>query len=351
MPMNRRKMLQTTMAAALIGGTGMLPVTDAAAARGVKILKPRRLAAGDTVGLVAPASSSLEDEGIRFSIDLVRSLGFEVRQGAHIFDRQQYLAGEDRARADDVNAMFADDEVDAIFCLRGGYGTPRILPYLDYGLIHDKPKILLGMSDITGILTAIHTRTGLVGFHGPNASSNFSAYSLGEFRKVLMQPTPTTSIGEAPPFETAAGNVERSNRITHIRGGVARGRLIGGNLTLISILMGTEFEPDFRDRIVFLEDVHEAPYRIDRMLTQLRLAGKLQQAAGIVFGKFTDSDTEGNTFSLEEVLRDRTADLGVPVIRGLMIGHVNEQTVVPIGIEAELDGDAGTLRLLEPAVT
>jgi muramoyltetrapeptide carboxypeptidase len=350
-PMNRRNLLQMTVSAALIGGTSLLPTADAVAARSSKMLKPRRLAPGATIGLIAPASSSLEDEGIRFSIDLVRSLGFEVRTGAHIFDRQQYLAGEDRDRADDVNSMFADDAVDAIFCLRGGYGTPRILPYLDYDLIRAKPKILLGMSDITGIQSAIHTKTGVVVFHGPNASSNFSAYSLSEFKKVLMHPTPTTLIGAAPPFEAGEGNIDKSNRLTYISGSVAKGRLTGGNLTLISILMGTEFEPDFRDRIVFLEDVHEAPYRIDRMLTQLRLAGKLQQAAGIVFGKFTDTDTDGNTFSIEEVLRDRTGDLGIPVVRGMMIGHVSQQTVVPIGIEAELDGDAGTLRLLEPAVT
>jgi len=348
--MNRRRMLQTTISAALLGGTSVLPAAHAASARSSQILKPRRLKPGDTIGLVAPASSSLEDEGIRISIDVVRSLGFKVKQGAHLFDRQQYLAGDDRARADDVNTMFADDAVDAIFCLRGGYGTPRMLPYLDYDLIRDRPKVLLGMSDITGILTAIHTKTGVVGFHGPNASSSFSDYSLSEFKKVLVQPTSTTRIAAAPPFDAGEGKVDRKNRLTHITGGTAKGRLIGGNLTLISVLMGTEFEPDFHDRIVFLEDVHEAPYRIDRMLTQLRLAGKLQEAAGIVFGKFTDSETDGNTFSLEEVLRDRTADLGIPVLRGLMIGHVKDQTVVPIGIEAELNGDAGTLRLLEPAV-
>lgn len=348
--MNRRRILQSTLAGAVIGGTGVLGTSNATAAPSDDIRKPRRLRHGDTIGLVAPASSPMEDEGIRFSIDLVRSLGFKVKQGKHIFDRQQYLAGEDRARADDVNAMFADDDVDAIFCLRGGYGTSRMLPYLDYDLIRNKPKVLLGMSDITGILTAIHTKTGVVGFHGPNASGNFSDYALSEFRKVLMQPAANTQIGAAPPFETREGNIERRNRLTYINGGVASGRLIGGNLTLISVLMGTEFEPDFRDRIVFLEDVHEAPYRIDRMLTQLRLAGKLQQAAGIVFGKFTDSETEGNTFSLEEVMRDRTEDLGIPVVRGFMIGHVRDQTTVPIGINAELNGDKGTLRLLEAAV-
>ena len=329
----------------------MLGSMNASAAPSGAILKPKRLAPGNTIGLIAPASSSLEDEGIRFSIDLIRSLGFKVKQGAHVFDREQYLAGDDRARADDVNRMFADDSVDAIFCLRGGYGTSRILPYLDYDLIGKNPKVLLGMSDITGILSAIHVKTGVVGFHGPNASGNFSDYALSEFKKVLVDPTPTTEIGTAPPFDEREGRIEYRNRLTHINGGVAQGRLIGGNLTLISVLMGTEYEPDFRDRIVFLEDVHEAPYRIDRMLTQLRLAGKLQQAAGIVFGKFTDSETDGNTFSLEEVMRDRTADLGIPVVRGLMIGHIDDQTTVPIGINAELNGDTGILRLLEPAVS
>ena len=192
--------------------------------------------------------------------------------------------------------------------------------------------------------------TGLVGFHGPSADGNFSDYTLAEWRKVLWEPSGRTRIGEAPPIEARPGQVERKNRITRFAGGAAEGPLIGGNLTIVSTLMGTPFEPDFRDRIIFLEDVNEAPYRIDRMLTQLWLAGKLQHAAGIAFGKFTKTEDEGNTFSIEEIIQRRCGSLGIPVIGGLMIGHVADKPTVPMGIRARLDADAGTLELLEPAV-
>jgi muramoyltetrapeptide carboxypeptidase len=343
--------MQSVVAAALAGNLALARAEASPDARPSAILRPRRLAKGDTIGLVAPASNAYEDEDIRLAIDIVKSLGFEVKQGAYLFARSQYLAGTDRQRADDVNRMFADDDVDAIFCLRGGYGTPRMLPYLDYETIAAKPKVLLGYSDITGILTAIHVKTGLVGFHGPIALQNFTDYTLSEFRKVLMRPSARTRIAAPPPFEAGEGRVDAENRLTRIAGGTARGRLLGGNLTLICSLMGTEFEPDFRNRILFLEDVGEAPYRVDRMLTQLSLANRLQQVAGIAFGKFTDTGgSGGNTFSIEEVLRDRCGDLGVPVVRGLMIGHVEDQTVVPVGIEAELNADDASLHLLEEAV-
>jgi len=226
------------------------------------------------------------------------------------------------------------------------------LPYLDYDLIAKNPKVFLGSSDITAILIAMHVQTGLVGFHGANASQNLSEYTLAEFKKILVNPATNSYIGQPPTVEKRKGFVERKNRITRFTGGIATGRLIGGNLSLIATLIGTPYEPDFRDCILFLEDVNEAPYRIDRMLTQLWLAGKLQQVAGIAFGTFTKTDDDsGNTFSIEEVIRMRCESLGVPVIRGLMIGHVQDKTVVPIGIEAELDADAGALRLLEPAVS
>ena len=281
--MNRRDLLRTSVAAALTGAMGLGPSAAIAAADG--ILKPRRLAAGNTIGLVAPAGPSADDESVRFSIELLESFGFRVRQGKHIFERDQYLAGDDRDRAADVNAMFADDDIDAIFTLRGGYGTQRILPLLDYDVIRTNPKVFIGSSDITGILIAMHEKTGLVGFHGPSAGGNYSDYALGEWRKVVWQPAERTRIGAAPPIERRPGLVERKNRITRFAGGAAEGRLIGGNLTIISTLMGTPYEPDFRDRIIFVEDVNEAPYRIDRMLTQLWLAGKLKHAAGIAFGR------------------------------------------------------------------
>ena len=347
--MNRRDLLRTSVAAALTGAMGLGPSAAIAAADG--ILKPRRLAAGNTIGLVAPAGPSADDESVRFSIELLESFGFRVRQGKHIFERDQYLAGDDRDRAADVNAMFADDDIDAIFTLRGGYGTQRILPLLDYDVIRTNPKVFIGSSDITGILIAMHEKTGLVGFHGPSAGGNYSDYALGEWRKVVWQPAERTRIGAAPPIERRPGLVERKNRITRFAGGAAEGRLIGGNLTIISTLMGTPYEPDFRDRIIFVEDVNEAPYRIDRMLTQLWLAGKLQHAAGIAFGKFTKTEDDGNTFSIEEIIQRRCASLGIPVVGGLMIGHIADKTTVPMGIRARLDADAGTLELLEPAVT
>jgi muramoyltetrapeptide carboxypeptidase len=345
--MNRRQVLTGSIGGLLLGSLPAISVANATSRNAA--LKPRRLRKGDTVGLIAPASNMSEDESIRFAIDVIHSFGFKVKEGAHLYDRDQYLAGTDRDRADDVNWMFAHESVDAIFCLRGGYGTSRILPFLDYDMIARNPKVFLGFSDITAILLALHVKAGLVGFHGPTARI-FTDYTLAEFNKVLMQPVATTIIGAPPPIETRAGVVESRNRISKIAGGTATGELIGGNLSLIVTLVGTPYEPDFNGRILFIEETHEEPYRIDRMLTQLWLAGKLQQTAGIVFGKITDSDTSMNTFSLEEVIRRRCGSLGVPVIRGLMIGHVADQTVVPIGIKARLDADAGTLQLLEPAV-
>ena len=347
---NRRTAIRSMLATSLIGSTGTaLAHRNRSTSPGT--LHPARLRSGDTIGLIAPASNAFEDEEIAFAIDVIRSLGFTVKKGKHLHARNNYLAGDDRSRAEDVNAMFADNDIDAVICLRGGYGTQRLLPYLDYQLIAENPKALVGYSDISALLNAIHTRTGLVGFHGPIARQNFTEYTLGEFKKVLVHPTDDTIIGQPPPFEPREGTAEMEHRITRFVGGQAEGKLVGGNLTLLTGLLGTLYEPDFEDCILFLEDVGEAPYRIDRMLTQLWLAEKLQQVAGIAIGKFTETDDySGNSFSPEEVIRMRCEPLDVPTIRGLMIGHIEDQTVVPIGVRARLDADAGTLRLLEPAV-
>lgn len=352
--MQRRNLIKSMLAAPLMGATLAPASAQSILSGGIEpdreLLRPRRLQPGMTVGLVTPASNVWEDEDIRFACDVVESLGFKVKEGNNLYQRTQYLAGPDEARAADFNGMFADPDVDAVFCLRGGYGTPRILPLLDYENIRRNPKVLLGYSDITALLNAIYHRSGVITFHGPIAAQNFTDYTLGEFSKVLMHGERPVPLGAPPPFEGAPGRVEDKNRITRFAGGSVRGRLIGGNLTLLTSLLGTPFEPDFRDKILFLEDVGEAPYRVDRMLTQLWLAGKLQQVAGIVFGKFTEADVEGNTFSIEHVLRERCQNLGVPVIRGLMIGHVEDQTVIPVGAMAELDGDAGTLVLRDKVV-
>jgi muramoyltetrapeptide carboxypeptidase len=319
----------------------------------MELIKPKKLRQGQVIGLVAPASPSNEDETVHGAVETLQSLGFQVKEGKHLFNRHGYLAGNDQERSADFNDMFMDDSVHGIITLGGGYGSARILPYLDYAEIQRHPKVLMGYSDITALLNGIHVRTGLVTFHGPIASQSFTDYTLQEFKKVVMNPNAGATLGMAPPFEQGEGRVEWENRITKIGRGKVRGRLIGGNLSLMATLTGTPYSPDYSGKILVLEDVGEATYRLDRMLTQLWLSGDLEKVAGIVFGKFTDCKTSASwakQLTVEEVLTDRCEMLGIPAVRGLMIGHVENQTTLPIGCEAELDVDAGTLRLLEPAV-
>lgn len=347
MTLTRRELMKAGGALAM--AISALP-NAASAAANTNRMKPERLRPGMTVGLVTPASNVPEDQELHAAMDLVRSLGFIAKPSANLFSRSQYLAGSDQQRADDLNSMFADSEVDAIFCVRGGYGSGRLLRYLDYDVIAANPKILMGYSDITAILNAIYLKTGLITFHGPIAGDNFSDYSFEQYSRVLVAPSTTTRIGEPPVFETRPGVVERENRLTRIVPGVAEGHLIGGNLSLMVTLLGTPYEPDFEGAILFLEDVSEPPYSVDRMLTHLWMAGKLEQLAGIVLGKFTDDDYDSNTFSMEQVLRDRFEPLGIPTLRGVMIGHIEDKTVVPLGVQARLDVAAGSLSLLETAV-
>lgn len=349
MSFTRRQLIGMAGAAVLSGGISHS--THGADSSSRATIKPARLRPGMTIGLVTPASNVPENEELYAAMELVESLGFTAKPSANLFSRTQYLAGTDEQRATDLNAMFADNDVDAIFCVRGGYGSGRLLRYLDYDVIRSNPKVLMGYSDITALLNSINLHTGLVTFHGPIAGSNFSDYTLDQYRRVLVNPSSEVRIGEPPPFETSPGVVERTNRLTPIVGGQAEGKLIGGNLSLLVTLMGTSYEPVFDDAILFLEDVSEPPYAVDRMLTHLWLTGKLERLAGVALGKFTDDDYDSNTFSMEEVLRDRFEPLGIPTIRGVMIGHIDDQTVVPVGVRARLDVEAGSLTLLESAVS
>ena len=317
------------------------------------LTRPRRLAPGQTIGLVAPSSAPNEPERIRFATQTIESLGFRVRLGAHVRDREGYLAGADAARAADLNAMFADDSVDAIWCLRGGYGASRLLPALDYPLMQRKPKALLGYSDITALHMAIQRHAGLVTFHGPVAFRAFTPYTVDALKRALCATDTPVRLAEPPPFEPRAGQVDWENRVTTLVPGKARGRLLGGNLCLMSHLVGTPYLPDLRGSILFLEDVEEAYYRIDRMLTQLWLAGALMGVAGVAFGKFTDCEPSPfflQNRPIEDILAERFLALGIPAVSGLMIGHIDNQATLPVGCLAELDADAGTLTLLEPGV-
>jgi muramoyltetrapeptide carboxypeptidase len=310
--------------------------------------KPKRLVAGDTVGLVLPASSELAGDEISFARDQLTAIGFNVILGAHVFDRWGYFAGRDRDRADDVNRMFADDKVAGIVCFTGGWGSPRVLPYLDYDLIARKPKVIIGYSDITALLNAIHQRTGLVTFHGPVGASSFEPYSLENFKRVVMTDAPAGEL--TPPPKKPSELVDRVNRIIKFAGGKASGRFAGGNLTMVHTLMGTPYEVDTNGAVLFLEDVHEEPYRIDRMLTTLALAGKFDHLAAFVWGRCSDCQIKGPSFSIEDILRDRFASAPYPAISGLSFGHIEQKLTVPIGVMGTVDADAARVTIDESAV-
>ena len=317
------------------------------------MIRPPRLSPGQTVGLVAPSSAPNEPEDIRFAIETLESLGFRVRPGDHVFERYGYLAGADEARAADLNAMFADDGIDAVWCVRGGYGASRILPMLDYARMRRTPKALIGYSDITALHMALHTQAGLVSFHGPVAWRAFTPYTLGELEACDVRAIRAACVGAPPPSSAERARSDRKNRVTTLMSGRAQGRLVGGNLCLMAHLTGTPYAPDLRGAILFLEDIDKPYYRIDRFLTQLWLSGRLEGVAGVAFGKFTRCEPSASFVQnrvLEDILAERCRALGVPAVSGLMIGHVDDQTTLPIGCLAELNADAGTLTLLEAGV-
>lgn len=312
------------------------------------VVKPPMLEPGDTIAIVAPATMAFEADKVRITAEQIEALGFRARLGEHVFDKHGYFAGTDEDRAADLNEAFRNDSVDGIIFMSGGWGSPRLLPLLDYEAIRANPKVILGYSDITALLNGIHQRTGLVTFHGPNGSSRLRPYSLEHLRRAIMSPEALGTLAIPPKPEGEL--VARDYRIISIREGIARGRLMGGNLSLIAALMGTPWEIDSRGAILLIEDVNEEIYRVDRMLTQLNLAGKLDQAAAVVFGYCTRCPVDGPSFSLEELLRDHFEDLGVPVMSGFAFGHIGEQVTLPIGMEATVDTEAGTITIDEPAV-
>jgi muramoyltetrapeptide carboxypeptidase len=277
------------------------------------------------------------------------ALGLRAVYGDHLFDRYGYLAGRDEDRAADINSFFANPEVAAVLALRGGWGCNRLLPLLDYGVIRNNPKILMGMSDITGLLVGVHAKTGLVNFYGPTGGSSWNEFTTDNARRVLFD-------GETVTMRNKVGTADRlvqvDNRVLTITGGTVRGRLLGGNLTVLAAMMGSDYLPDFDGSILFVEDLNEEIYRVDRMLTQLALAGVLGKVAGFVFGdcKNCDPGSGYGSLTLMEVLADHIGPLGVPAWYGSMIGHIADKFTVPLGVNAEIDADAGTIKLLEPAV-
>lgn len=313
----------------------------------VKHIKPTRIPSDATIGLIAPASPPAPEKFEKTFANL-RMLGWQVKPGKAIYDRNGHLAGSDAARLADIHAAFSDPEVDAIWCVRGGYGCTRLLDQLDYDLIRRNPKPLIGYSDVTALHLAIHAKTGLITFHGPVGASEFPEDTLSYFKKVLMEPQAILDIS-APGSDIQLD--DEAYRPFVVAPGVAQGQLTGGNLALLSALAGTPYLPSFKGKLVFMEDVGEQPYRIDRMLTQLLMSSDLKHAAGIALGVFNECQPKGDaSMSLRETLVDRLGGLGIPVQYGLPFGHVSHMATLPYGIEARLDTGAQTLRLLETGV-
>jgi muramoyltetrapeptide carboxypeptidase len=346
---SRRRFLLTASA-------GTLAIA-AAPSRASDIIKPPALKPGDTVGMVAPASNAYELDDIQLAKETMEQYGLKVILGDHIAAQYGYLAGRDDQRAADLNAMFRRPDIQGIVTFAGGYGCCRLLPLLDYEALRQHPKVIVGHSDITSLLLAIHRQTGLVTFHGPSGQTGVGDYARDYWRRAIMAKSPIAD-GRPPvigPVTPPAG-ADRQHRLVTIVPGRVTAPLIGGNLTLVTNLLGTPYEPDTKGKILFLEDVGEEPYRIDRMLTQLWLAGKLQDAAGIALGHFTDCNSKDyqptfpQTLSLETVLRDRFAPLGKPTLYNLMFGHLRENATLPIGIPATLDATAKTFTINESAV-
>lgn len=352
----RRSFLEEVGAASLLAGfpLGTRRALAAVAAGAPPTVRPRALRKGATVALVAPSSPASDPQSNEAAVEVTRSFGLVPKVMPNALRATHYLAGSDAERAADLNAAFADPSVDAVWCLRGGYGSSRLLPLLDYEAIRKNPKPLIGYSDITALLNAIHRLTGLVTFHGPIASENQTDYTVAEFKRVLWEAKAAGAVGSPPPFTPVEGRTERENRLVRIHGGRGRGPLVGGNISVFSTLVGTPFEPELKGRILFLEEVGEDPYRIDRWLTQFLLTGKLAGLAGVVLGKFSECGPRDASFSgtwtWQEVAADRFGKLGIPVLAGLVFGHVSNKTTLPVGVQAELDVEAGTLTLLEPAV-
>lgn len=309
-------------------------------------IKPPFLNPGDTVGVVAPASALGSDDGLDRAEWWLKGMGLVPKFGPHAGGRFGYLAGTDDERAADINAMYRDPEVKAVFAVRGGWGGARILPLLDWDAIQANPKLFIGFSDVTAIHMGFASRAGYATIHGGNATSTWPKEEWESLWRLAFGGERVVLGGQ--DIEAAVGRPGRT-----IRGGTARGRLLGGNLTIISTLMGTGWLPDFTGAVLFAEDVDEAEYRIDRMFAQLKLAGVLDGLAGIVFGQCTDCrtmDADYGGFTLDEVIDQYLTPLGIPAFTGANIGHVRNQLCLPSGAPVEIDGDARTLRLLEPIV-
>jgi len=332
-----------------ISATTLLASTTKTTKITKKTLYPKRLEKGQTIGLIAPGFAVSQEKMTQMVFFLEQS-GFKVFQTGRI-GQEGYFSNTDEQRALDVMEMFSNPNVDAILCARGGYGCTRILDLLDYKIIENNPKILLGFSDVTALIQGIYSKTGLIGFHGPVGTTIENQYAQSCIQDLLMNLSEQTTIKPVNLEESQYQSISEYQRYT-IYPGIAKGKLIGGSLTLITALIGTPYEIDFTDCIVCIEDVEEKPYRIDRMLTQLLGSKTFKAAAGIAFGVCAGCDTEKNqnNFTLREVIENRISPLKIPAAYGLSFGHVPDNCTLPIGAQSIFNTTLFEITVTEPVV-
>jgi len=345
--MNKRNFIKTLgLTAGVLPFLGMTRAAEFGGEFSPAELFPKPLKKGDLIKIISPSAAMADEMQFLFAKEAMEALGFNVVLGEHVANRRGHLAGTDAERAKDLNDMFAHQQVKAIICLRGGSGAARILPLIDYENIKRNPKPLLGYSDITALHNAIYAQTGLVTFHGPNGSGSWNSFNVNQFQKMFFDQELIRFENEMVKGDDL---VVKQNRTQTISPGVAEGIIVGGNLTVLTALAGSPYLPDFQDKILFLEDVEESPYRMDRMMSTLQLMGALDKIKGFIFGQCTDCDPSGGygSLTLNQILEDFIAPLKIPAYRGAMIGHVPKQFIVPIGAKVRMDATQGVFEMKE----
>jgi muramoyltetrapeptide carboxypeptidase len=342
MKQNRRKFIRLIGAAGLSIPLSGMTLTVQKQWEENEVVKPPALKKGDTIAITSPAGAIWNPETVPKFKAILEGLGFRVKLGKTLTERNGYFAGNDELRARELNELFIDKSVQGIFCAKGGWGCARLLDNIDYFNVRTNPKVMMGFSDITSLLVALQVRTGLVTFHGPVGNSGWNDFSTGYLKSVLMNKELTFY----PP-----GPKENDVPVV-FHPGKAKGILVGGNLSVIAGIIGSTYLPDWKNKILFLEETEEEPYSIDRMLTQLKLAGVFKGLSGIIVGKCVKCEAEepSQSFTFMEVLEQHIKPLSIPAYYGSMIGHIENKFTVPIGVLAEMDAGKGTFKLLEPAV-
>ena len=346
--MNKRSFLKSLSIIAAGASLTSAPLMAVQNASTQTLIKPKALPKGGKIGICSPSAATAAHADILLAQCVIDALGYKAKLAPNILARRGHLAGTDAMRAGDLNSLFSDKEVDAILCLRGGSGAARILPLLDYAMIRNNPKPLMGYSDITALHNALLSQAGLIRFHGPNASSDWNPFHVAQFKSMFE----ARKLMHFQNLSKADDELVNTQYLTQtITSGKTSGRLIGGNLTVLTALAGSNYLPDFNGAILFLEDIDEAPYRIDRMMSTLKLMGALDKIAGFVFGDCNDCKPGRGygSLTLDDIFADYIKPLGIPAYRGAMIGHIKRQFILPVGTVVELDADSGTLKMKETA--